>query len=106
MNIENKSGLIPVGYSVLVLPEQVETETALGITVMTETQAEREQLKQTDGVVIAIGPHAFHDEPIARCKVGDKVIMAAYAGMVRKGMDDVSYRIIKDNDIIAILNKD
>lgn len=100
----NKSGLLPVGISILVLPDQVEETSESGIVVHTMERLEREQLKQTDGEVIAIGGHAFYDEP-ARCKVGDRVIMAAYAGMVRKGKDGLTYRLIKDNDVVGILGE-
>lgn len=109
--IENKSGVIPVGYSILVLPEQVKRQSESGIELMTETTAEREQLRQTDGIVIAIGPRAFDKETdplgnvVPRCKVGDRVIMIAYAGMVRKGNDDLMYRLVADDDIIGILEE-
>jgi co-chaperonin GroES (HSP10) len=109
--IDNKSGLTPVGVSILVLPEQIKTTTESGIELMTASQAEREQLKQTDGVVIAIGPRAFYDELDSsgkvepRCKVGDRVVMIAYAGMVRKGNDNLLYRLVKDDDIIGILEE-
>lgn len=107
----NTSGLTPVGVSILVLPDQIKTETESGIQIMTHSQAEREQLKQTDGVVVAIGPLAFYDERdkegnnVARCKVGDRVIMTAYAGMVRRGNDEQLYRLIKDDDIVGILEE-
>jgi co-chaperonin GroES (HSP10) len=102
----NGSGIWPVGTSVLVLPDPVEQTTESGIVVSTHAQHEREEMKQTDGIVVAIGPNAYYDERAPRCKVGDRVIMAAYAGMVRKGNDDKTYRLIKDDDVVAILVKD
>lgn len=107
----NKSGITPVGLSVLVEPEQVEEKTESGIVLGTPEQMEREQMKQTDGVVLAIGPLAFYDERdaegniIPRCKVGDRVVMKAYAGMMRKGTDGNTYRIISDSEIIGVLEK-
>lgn len=107
----NKSGITPVGVSILVLPEAIKTETESGIALMTHAQAEREQLKQTDGVVISIGPRAFYDELdennkiVPRCKVGDRVVMTAYAGMLRKGIDGAMYRLIKDDDVIGIIKE-
>ena len=100
----NSSGIVPVGVSVLVLPDAVEQTTESGIVISTHSEHAREELRQTDGVVIAIGPNAYYDEE-ARCKVGDRVIMAAYAGMVRKGNDGLSYRLIKDDDVKAILTE-
>lgn len=102
----NTSGITPVGVSILVFPDQVEEVTESGIVVGTSQQVEREQLAQTDGVVVAISEYAFHDEPKPRCKVGDRVIMAKYAGMVRKGIDEQTYRLIKDNDVVAVLEKE
>lgn len=110
--MKNESGIKPVGVSILVLPDQVEEATASGIVVATDSQLEREQLKQTDGLVVEVGPRAFYDETdprgdvIPRCRVGDRVIMAAYAGMIRKGKDEKSYRLIKDNDVVAVLEGD
>lgn len=105
----NNSGLHPVGVSILVLPDQVKTKSESGIELMTLQMAEREQLRQTDGEVIAIGARAFYDEldengnKIERCKVGDRVIMAAFAGMVREGKDGLSYRLIKDDDVVGLI---
>lgn len=100
----NLSGIEPVGISILVDPDIVEQTTASGIVTSTSTENEREQLRQTDGVVIAISVGAFEDEP-TRCKVGDRVIMAALAGMIRKGVDGKNYRLIRDVDVVAILKE-
>lgn len=102
----NTSGITPVGVSILVYPEQVEETSESGIVLSSLSQLERDQMKQTDGIVIAIGPNAYYDEKGPRCKVGDKIIMAAYAGMIRKGNDGLQYRVIKDNDVVAILEKE
>lgn len=101
----NKSGLTPVGISILVLPDPVEQITESGIVVSTDSTHAKEEMKQTDGEVIAIGEHAYYDEK-PRCKVGDRVIMASYSGIIRKGNDGLNYRIIKDNDVVAILEKE
>lgn len=102
--ITNNSGITPVGISILVLPDNVEEKTASGIIVGTIEQLEREQLKQTDGVVVAVADNAYFDEA-PRCKVGDRVVMAAYAGMLRKGNDDIMYRLIRDADVIAVISE-
>lgn len=103
--MENKSGIWPVGICILVKPDQVEQTTESGIVISTNETNKREQLAQTDGIVIAIGPKAYYDET-PRCKVGDRIIMAAYAGMIRKGNDGHEYRLINDNDVKAILVKE
>lgn len=99
----NKSGILPVGVSILIKPLEVEQTTASGIIVRTHSEQDREEMKQTEGLVIAVGPAAYYDEKEPRCKVGDKVVIAAYAGMVRKGKDDIIYRLILDNDVKAKL---
>jgi co-chaperonin GroES (HSP10) len=101
----NTSGITPVGISILVLPDEVEDKTESGIVLATDSQLERSQLAQTDGLVVAIAEHAFFDEK-PRCKVGDRIIMAKFAGMMREGNDGSMYRIIKDNDVVAILAKE
>lgn len=107
----NESGIIPVGVSILVLPDQVEETTESGIVIATPSELERYQLKQTEGVVVAIGPLAFYDEKdgrgdiIPRCRVGQRVVLTAYAGMIKKGKDDKTYRLVRDNDVIGVLEE-
>lgn len=105
MNCDNPSGITPVGYSLVVEPEQIEEKTASGIIRFTPQEFEREMMRQTDGIVLAIGAMAFSDEKEARCKPGDRIVMRAYAGMMRKGVDDKTYRIIADTEVIGILEK-
>lgn len=101
----NESGITPVGISILVLPDAVEQTTESGIVLSTHEQHSREEMGQTDGEVIAIAEFAYFDEKKPRCKVGDRVIMAKYAGMVRVGNDGLTYRLIKDDDVVGILDK-
>src|SRR5574337_304886 len=104
---KNKSGISPVGTVILVLPDPIEEKTDSGIIVSTGSELDRQQMAQTDGVVVAISPDAFTDlgEGKNRCKVGDRVIFAKYAGMVRKGTDEQSYRLIHDRDVLAVLGE-
>lgn len=101
----NTSGITPVGISILVLPDQISEKTESGIVLATDSQLEREQMAQTDGLVVAIAEHAFYDEK-PRCKVGDRIIMAKFAGMMREGLDGNTYRLIKDNDVVALIAKE
>ena len=105
MSKDNKSGIKPVGLSLVIEPDQVAETTESGIVLGTPEQLEREQLRQTDGLVLAIGSMAFFDEKEVRCKVGDRVVMKAHAGMMRKGTDGKQYRIIADSDVIGILEE-
>lgn len=101
----NNSGIYPVGVSVLVKPDSVEQTSESGIIISTNQEHEREEMRQTDGIVVAIADNAFYDESKPRCQIGDRVIMAAYAGMRRIGNDGEWYRLINDDDIKAILVK-
>lgn len=104
-SLKNESGITPVGISVLILPEQVEEKTSSGIIVMTEKEKARWEMKQHEAQVIAIAPNAYYDEKEPRCKVGDYVIIAAYSGILQEGKDGKKYRLVKDDDIVAILDK-
>lgn len=88
----------------LILPEQVEEVSAGGI-VLPEITQEREAMAQMYGTVIALGSHCFSGEPEPWCKVGDKVVFAIYAGQIFKGNDGKRYRLIRDKEIVAVVNK-
>lgn len=102
----NKSGIIPVGETVLIYPDPIEEKTESGIIVGTPTEVERLYLGQTEGVVVALGNLAYHDEPCPRCKVGDRVVFAKYSGMLREGEDETKWRLINDDDVKAVLVTD
>ncbi len=99
--MENKSGIHPKGFTVLIAPEAVEETSKGGIVLQTITQQDREQMAQVYGKVIEIGPIAWNDEPYHRAKVGEKVIFRRYSGEQFEGSDGVKYRIINDKDIFA-----
>ena len=97
------AGIRPVGHTVLVLPDPVEKKTASGIVLSTVEQSRREEMGQTDGVVIALGSTAYSDQPAAWCKEGERVVFAKYAGTERKGSDGQVYRLISDLDVKGVL---
>lgn len=99
----NTSGIIPVGDTILVLPDQIESKSASGIITSTEKETDRLELGQTDGEVIAVSPDAWSDHDKKWAKVGDRVIFAKYTGMVREGKDGKRYRLVNDEDIKAVL---
>lgn len=102
--MENKSGLNPVEYKILIDPEEVEKKTESGI-LLVDKVTEREKMAQVRGKLIAIGGNAFEDwqEPIP--KVGDTITYAKYAGLIVKGVDEKEYRLANDKDITAIINE-
>jgi chaperonin GroES len=102
--MENTSGILPTGGHVLISPDPVEEKTSGGIYLPDRTR-DTEQRAATTGIVIAIGPGAWHDiddgQPWAA--VNNHVSYARYAGVEMKGKDEQSYVLINDNDILAVL---
>ena len=103
--MQNKSGLSPVEYKILILPEDVERKTESGI-ILTDKVTDREKMAQVRGKLVAVGGNAFEDwkEPIP--KVGDTISYAKYAGLIVNGLNDVEYRLANDKDITAIVKED
>lgn len=99
----NTSGIRPTGHILLVLPDEVEVTTASGIVLSTASQHEREEMAQTEGLVIELGNTAYLDQVAPWCEIGDRVIFAKYVGTVSKGRDGRTYRLINDLDVKAIL---
>jgi chaperonin GroES len=95
----------PAGHRLLVKPEQFQEKTAGGIFVP-ETTREKETKASMRGVVVEIGPTAWKafDDGQPWAMVGDTVIFAKYAGVeVRENGSE--YRLINDEDIIAVYQK-
>jgi chaperonin GroES len=94
--------LKPLGDRVVVKPIEQDEQTASGI-FLPETAKEKPQ----QGEVVATGPGARDEdgERIAmELKVGDRVLYARYSGTTVK-IDGKEYLIMKENDILAIVEK-
>lgn len=93
--------LRPLGDRVLVEPIEREEITASGIYVP-ETAKERPQ----EGLVVAVGPGRKDDDgklvPMD-VKKGDRVLYAKYGGTEVK-LEEKKYLILKETDILAILD--
>src|SRR3990167_6486719 len=108
-NWVNESGVFPVEFKVLILPEDVEDADpilrrakAAGLK-LAEDYKEREQMANVHGTLVAVGGNAFQDwrEPIP--KVGQRALFAKYAGNQVHGADGRLYRIASDKDLAAVL---
>jgi len=100
----NTSGIQPVEYKVLVLPDEVESKTKKGIIKPDETvDAERRAL--SIGTLVARSPYAFNFEAgMSPIEPGTRVLYAKYAGGEIKGpADGLRYRIMTDKDILGII---
>lgn len=107
----NTSGLQPVEYKILILPEQAEetderlkSAKAAGLVLIDKT-TEREKMAQVKGRLIAVGGNAFVDWIGRVPQVGDIVYFAKYAGYVIKGDDGQEYRLANDKDVSAVLTR-
>ena len=91
--------LVPLGDRVVLKQFEAEETTKSGIII-----ASKAQEKPQEAEVIAVGPGGMIDgkEVVMQVKVGDRVIYSKYAGNEVK-LDDQEYIIVKQNDILAIV---
>lgn len=100
MEMENKSGLKPLGVAVLIKPYEPERKAAQ-IVIPDHVQGKMSMVDNR-ALVVEIGENAWHDEPSPRCKVGDKVLVTKFAGFMAKGpLDDQLYRLVNDRDVFC-----
>lgn len=88
--------LQPIDNRVIVLPEEVQKQSAGGIILPAEAQE-----KPYRGRVVAVGPGVLLDDGTRagmQVKVGDLVIFGKHAGAA---IDD--YTVLRENDIFAIV---
>lgn len=97
-------GLRPMEFNVVIRMDPTESKTAGGI-IIPDTKKDRDELATDEGTLEAVSPHAFtYAEWLCAKppKVGDRVMFAQYAGRLYE-KDGVKYRIIKDKDIVAVI---
>lgn len=89
----------PLGDRVVIKKLEAEEKTKSGIVLPTQAK-EQPQMAE----VVAIGPGGMVDGKEVKMEVvvGDKVIFSKYAGTEVK-YDGVEYTILKQNDILAIV---
>ena len=91
--------LTPLADRVLLKPVEALETTASGIILSTANKE-----KPVISEVVAVGPGGVVDgnEVKMVVKAGDKVVVAKYAGTEVK-LDDVDYSIVRQSDILAIV---
>ena len=92
--------LVPLGDRVVLKQLEAETTTKYGIVLPSQ---EKEKHQQAE--VIAVGPGGMVDgkEVKMEVKVGDKVIYSKYTGTEVKLENNEKYVIVKQGDILAII---
>lgn len=102
----NKSGITPVEFNVLIKQDDVTEKTEGGL-IMPESAKDRERHSTTRGVIVAVSPLSFNEDvwPVnqERPKAGDRVAFAQHSGTFIKGTDDKEYRLVKDKDVMALI---
>ena len=107
----NKSGIIPLGFKVLVKIQEIEEVTKGGIIIPTDT-VEKESAASQIATVIDFGQAAFTigvgdlpNEWNVKPVVGSNVILNRYAGITIESKNKEEYRLVNDKEILAILNE-
>ena len=93
MMIENKSGIRPVRYSIIVQPDVIPEKTVAGVYKTEQTQ-QLEQNAQVKGTMVAVSDMAFtqsgfSDEEKMLLIPGARVYFARYEGIEFEGADGV-----------------
>jgi chaperonin GroES len=100
---EMAATLKPLGDRLVVKPIEQEETTAGGI-LLPETAKEKPQ----EGEVIAAGPGQLDDSGnrvAMEVKVGDRVLYAKYAGTEIKLEGDEKVLILKESDVLALVER-
>src|SRR3990167_3019069 len=98
----NPSGLDPRGGAVLI--KTYEPERKGSVIEIPDNVQGRLAMVDNRAVVVAIGPGAWHDEPVPRAQVGEKVLVTKFAGFMAKGpKDGQMYRLVNDRDIFCAI---
>jgi len=104
--MSNKSGIQPIEYKVLVLPDILSDATVGGI-IRPDRVKEIEQAAAVRGWLVAAGGKAFQDFGEPMPKIGDRVQYAKYSGVHEvPGADGKQYILCNDKDIAAIITKE
>lgn len=102
-----KCDLIPMEFNVVVELDATEEVTKGGIILMKQT-VDKNQLEAEEGILVAVSPHAFTyadwPEGSRKPQIGDRVMIARFAGVLRE-RDGKSLKIVKDKDIIAVVDE-
>jgi co-chaperonin GroES (HSP10) len=87
--------------------EPYEPEFNESVIAIPDTVRERTLMSEMRGIVLAVGPLCWGDEPELRAAVGDKVLISKWSGVIVKGpLDGKMYRLCNADDIFCGLDGD
>ena len=102
----NPSGLTPLEFNILLLPDPIEEKTKGGLHLPAVT-LDHDKHRATRGTIVALSPFAFNSDiypaDMDRPQPGQRVVIALHAGAFITGEDGVEYRMVKDKDITALI---
>ena len=106
MQLNNESGLEPLGRAVLVRMVELD-EVKTSLIQIPEHVKRNSAVMEQRAEVVEVGPACWEDEKTPRCKPGDKVIVTKLAGYVARGpADGKLYRMVNDRDIFCKITKE
>jgi co-chaperonin GroES (HSP10) len=98
--------LIPMEFNVVI--EMDTPQERIGSILLPPSVLDAEKTKADEGILIAVSPLAFNfdewPEGSRKPEVGDRVLIGRYSGISRE-KDKTVWRIVKDKDIIAIVEQ-
>ena len=104
--MENKSGYKQLcEFKCLVLPDKVEEKTTGGL-YKPSVAIEKEQYKTSKATFIMGAEAAFKDWGGYIPQPGDRVGVKSLGGIQHKGLDDQTYLIVNDKDILGQLDEE
>lgn len=98
------NGIQPVGYKILIKPDEVAEEVTESGIVITAVDKEKYQQAQVTGVVVSKGSDAYSEEGTHWVDIGDRIIYDKYTGMSVNGEDGTEYRLINDTQAQAVIS--
>ena len=103
----SESGVYPVDRKILIKPETFEEKTKGGI-LIPDSAREKDNMAHIKATLVACGVNAFEyiETKKYRPQVGQKLAISKFAGYLITGKDGHSYRLINDEDVVAILDGD
>ena len=112
MHSESQLPLNPVGYFMLVEERKAENTSKGGIVLPSES-IDAQQYLNVFGKVVAMGDNCYRHKEFQNtpwCALGDLIMFHKHSGMRidrkkrgRPENDRVRYRLLKDNDVLAVV---
>lgn len=104
----NTSGIEPLDVRVLVHPDPVVEVTKGGIYLPDQVK-ETEKFATVKATLVAVGVNAFAEAKanpsFSAPEPGARVMIAKYGGVNIKGEDGQEYRLMNDEDVVALLKE-